>query len=246
MKARSDCSRSFRSVPPVWVAALCSGLIGSQSSCVDSQITGSIGDRPLRATGTVAAWVDATSYELTEEGGIELEERQSDATLLQLLFFEAAFDPRVDHRTLEPGERAAAEQAQQEGDALVVSIRRGEAIRAGDTITTVETGALPPEVLPYVDGVELRLREPMRASGYPEALSQPASLRTVTLRVDETTPNLVGQLVIDIEKGPSDPDGVAEGRLTIHCSTELLPERIAECNFGGDQGVVDPCTLEVR
>jgi hypothetical protein len=214
-------------------------------------VTGTFGERQLRVGGTIAAWVDLTEY-VFEEGTNTpvLVDRNTDDIVLHLLFTEAVFDPRQDLRALTAGERAALEADIARGDRLLVDVQRGNVLRNGDEIELIESnGTLPPEVLPFISRTLITLGEPVldRGAKYPDTAPRIASGLDVSLRADETSPNLAGEITIDAEAVDNvDAEGVLEGRVTITFDTELIAERLAECNFQPNgAGVVDACTLSV-
>ncbi len=214
------------------------------SGCADARITGTLGDRTVRATGTVAAWLDTTLFVDQGDGSATREDRSTDASTLHIELFEPAFDAAVDFGALSAGERTALVDEISRGDRISVVVRRGEALRAGDDIASLPSQGLPPEVLPFVDGIAIALREPaVDGASYPEEVARPGSEIEAEFAIDQTTPILSGTLSIDV--AAADDEGEAlEGTLVIEFATELLPERIAECNFDRfGQGAVDACTL---
>jgi hypothetical protein len=226
------------------LACLALGVSGA-GGCLDVTSTGSFGDRTVRATGTVIAWIDETVY-AARDGALDLDDRPVDATLLHLWFTEHAFDPRVDRRTLPAAERADLEQALRDGDRIEVAVCRGSVVCAGDEPETVNGGNLPPEVLPYIDTLTVALAAPplSASSRYPSRPAQLGSDVRATLTLDEVAPRLTGSLLIDVEQGDNDPDDALEGEVTMQFTTELIGERLAECNFRpADQGVVDACDV---
>ena len=197
-------------------------VVALLAGCGDVHVTGTLGERVLRCTGTVAVWLDATSFQDQGDGSFERVERVTDATELHLEFFEPVFDPAVDFGALPAGERTALVDDISRGDQLSITVRRGEALRPGDDIASLPEQGLPPEVLPFVTSTLITLRE--RA-------------------VDETAPSLAGTITIEVE-ADDDEDAALEGKLAIEFNAELLPERIGECNFDRfGQGDVDACTL---
>lgn len=223
------------------VAAVASvALLG----CSDVRITGELDGRVLRATGTVAAWIDSTSFEDQDDGTAKRVNRPSDTTRLHLEFFEPVFDPTVDFGSLPAGERLALADEISRGDRLSVSILRGEAARAGDEIKSLPKEGLPPEVLPFVDFTRISLADkPSADATYPDEVARPGSDITTVFAVDETTPELVGTLSIEVA-AEADEKKALEGEVLVEFGAELLPERIAECNFDRfGQGAIDACTL---
>ncbi|MDP2344692.1 MAG: hypothetical protein Q8O67_27330 [Deltaproteobacteria bacterium] len=213
------------------------------SGCGDVRITGLLGERLLRSTGTVAAWLDSTVYEDKGDGSLSRVDRITDATELHLEFFEPVFDPTVDFGALPPGERAALADNIARGDQLSIRIRRGEALRPGDDIESLPEQGLPPQVLPFISLTTIALRErPVDDASYPEEVLRPGSAVSTEFAVGETTPTLSGTLTIDVDADVGE-DAALEGKVVVEFSAELLPERIAECNFDRLQGPIDACTL---
>lgn len=217
-------------------------------SCSPVVVTGAFGDRALRVSGTAAAWVDATEYVVDSGGGAPvLSDRDTDAVVLHLLFTEAVFDPRVDLRSLPAGERDAVRADIERGDQLRVDVRRGDVIRPGDPIELVPTdGSLPPEVLPFIEKVALALGEPVldESSGYPERAPRIGTKLTAALNVEETSPELIAEVVLEAARADGEGDGFLEGEVTVGFGAALLPERLAECNFAAsDQGLASACDL---
>lgn len=224
-------------------------LLALASACSEVQVTGTFGERALRVSGTVAAWVDETEYVLDTDGGAPvLKDRDTDAVVMHILFTEAVFDPRVDLRALPAGEAEAIRSDIDRGDRLLLDIRRGNVMRPGDPIELVPTdGSLPPEVLPFIEKVVINLGEPVidQSTTYPERAPRVGSKLEVVLDVTETSPALVGSVNLQAEKAPGEGDGFLEGEVTVAFGAELLPERLAECNFAQfAQGLVDACDLE--
>ena len=219
-------------------------VVALTAACGDVRITGTLGDRTLRATGTVAAWLDATSFEDQGDGSSKRVNRATDATELHLEFFEPVFDPSVDFGALPAGERTALIDEVSRGDQLSIRIRRGEALRPGDNIKSLPDVGLPPEVLPFIAGTGIALRERVvDDASYPDEIARPGTDITTRFAVDQTTPALSGTLTIEVDRA-DDEDGALRGELVIEFTAELLPERVAECNFDRfGQGPVDACTL---
>jgi hypothetical protein len=222
--------------------SLCAG-------CSEVSVTGAFGDRALRVSGTVAAWVDETEYIADTDGGAPvLSDRDTDAVLMHILFSEAVYDPRVDLRTLPAGEAEAIRADIDRGDRLLLDIRRGNVMRPGDPIALVPSdGSLPPEVLPFIEKVSISLGEPVidESTSYPERAARIGSKLDAALDVAETSPELVGVVTVKAEKDEDEGDGFLEGRVEISFGAELLPERLAECNFAAfAQGLVNACDLE--
>ena len=223
-------------------------LVVLMGGCSPVVVTGGFGERPLRVSGTAAAWVDATEYVLDTAGGTPvLSDRDTDAVVLHLFFTEAVFDPRTDLRSLPAGERDAVRADIERGDQLRVGVRRGDVIRPDDVIQLVPTdGSLPPEVLPFIQAVDITLGEPVisQSSAYPERASRLGTKLAVAFEVTETSPELIGEIIIDAKKADGEGDGFLEGRVTVGFGVELLPERLAECNFAEfDQGLAGACDL---
>lgn len=227
------------------VVVVVAGIAGG--GCADARITGSLGDRTVRATGTVAAWLDSTVFVDQGDGSATREDRSTDASALHIELFEPVFDPSVDFGELSGSERAALLDDIGRGDHVGVVVRRGEALRAGDEIGTLPKEGLPPEVLPFVDGIVIDLRErPADGSAYPDDVARAGSDVSAEFVVDETAPVLSGTLTLEVD-ADEDEDQALEGKLVIEFTTELLPERIAECNFDRfGQGAIDACTLAPR
>jgi hypothetical protein len=233
--------RSSRSL--VVVAAVVAALGAGCGNGI--RITGTLGDRPLEAAGTAAAWVDATEFVDGGDGSFALANRPTDATVLHLAFFEAVFDPAADVSQMTVGERAARADAIAAGDRLDVTVQRGEAVRPGDALATLNDGELPPQVLPFIVGIDVALVD-NGGVDYPDAIARAGSTRTATLDVSEVTPVFQGVLDIDVAAADGEA-GAAEGNVVVEFAATLLPERLAECNFARDaQGAIDPCTLTAR
>ena len=227
-----------------WCAAAMLCVLG----CSPIVVTGALGDRVLRVSGTAAAWMDATEYVEDSNGGAPvLRDRSTDAVVLHLVFTEAVFDARADLRSLPAGEREAVRADIARGDQLRLDIRRGDVIRPGDRIKSVPSdGSLPPEVLPFVQNVALELGEPVidASSAYPERAPRVGSRLTATFNVTETSPKLAGEITVVANKAEGEGDGFLEGEVVVAFAVELLPERLAECNFAElDQGVANACDL---
>jgi hypothetical protein len=216
----------------------------ASSACSDVSVTGSFDGRELHVSGTVLAWLDQTFFQSDPAGGTPiLVDRGGNDVVMHLRFSEAVFDPRVDFRTLPSGERETLFADMARGDLLAVEVARGSAVRPGDELGLVTDGNIP-EVLPYITQVDVKLGEPVLApdTQYPERVERIASDRTATLDVRSTSPELEATLTVKAKRGEDDGEGYAEGSVTVDFHTELLPERIAECNFApGDQGVADAC-----
>jgi hypothetical protein len=219
------------------------------AACGNVTVQGTLGGRTLDVGGTAFGWIDATQYVVDNGGGAPvLEKRNADDVLLHLVFTQAQFDPSVDLRTLPTAERTDIENELARGDRLDVDVRRGNVIRPGDDISTVKNdGSLPPEVLPFVDSVDVQLGDEaiVQTDTYPDRAPRVGGDRTVKLHVDDTAPELVGKLTFTAAKAKGETDGFLEGTVTISFAIELLAERLAECNFDpAGAGVVDPCTLD--
>lgn len=218
------------------------------SGCSPVVVTGAFGERALRVSGTAAAWVDATEYVVDSAGGTPvLRDRTTDDVMLHLFFTEAVFDPRTDLRSLPAGERDAVRADIERGDRMLVDVRRGDVVRPGDDIELVPTdGSLPPEVLPFIEKIAITLGEPVidESTGYPERAPRIATELTAALEVTETSPELVGEVIVSAAKAPGEGDGFLEGEVSVGFDVELLPERLAECNFAElDQGLAGACDL---
>jgi hypothetical protein len=218
------------------------------AGCGDVTVTGTLGDRALNVGGTAFGWIDGTQFIADAQGSPVLQTRPTDQTHLRLFFSEAVFDPSVDFRTLPSSERAGILDDIARGDLLHVDIARGNVIRSGDqNIELVPPGALPPEVLPFIDlaDIALGVDEVTASDRYPDRAPRAGSNRTVRLTVSQTSPELVAKLAVSVKNAPAEHDGFSEGDITVSFGISLLPERLAECNFdSGGEGVVDPCTLQ--
>ena len=226
--------------------ALAVGCAGS--ACTATTVEGTFGKRELHVSGTAFGWLDETEYIADSAGGTPvLSDRPTDAVQLHLIFSEAAFDPRVDMRTLPAGEQERILSDIARGDRLNVDVQRGSVIRPNDDIRLVANdGSLPPEVLPFITNVAVALGDPVLGptARYPDHVARVGSKRTAKLTVTDTSPDLVGAVKITAKKADGEADGFIEGTVTVHFDIELLPERLAECNFAAaDAGIVDPCTL---
>lgn len=207
---------------------------------------GSVGDRPVRLDGTGAAWIDETVYE-PDEGGIILRERASDETSLHLLFSSVSFDPGADLRGLPMAERLSLIDAMNRGDLLRLSLRRGDRVGAGDTLLYDNEQPEVPESGPYIANVSLQLGDdPLtKDSEYPDTVGRAASGLRATLTLNQVEPRVLGELDLDVFAldGEAQQEGVAEGKVELRFDVEVLPERLAECNFdpNGAGGLVSPC-----
>lgn len=225
----------------VVVAVVVAGVV--VGGCGDVRITGALGDRTVNATGTVAAWVDSTVYVDQGDGSFSRQDRSTDATVLHIELFQAVFDPSVDFGAIAAGERAALEDDIERGDHVAIVVARGEALRDGDSIASLPSDGLPPQVLPFVDSVTITLVAPREEDdGYPEEVARAGSIVDAVFEVDSTAPVLAGTVDVDVE-ADDDEDSALEGSLAVSFSTELLPERTAECNFRATGQGLDPCTL---
>jgi hypothetical protein len=210
--------------------------------------SGDVAGRPVRATGTVAAWVDATAFVVDEDGATVLQDRVDGDARLHLRFFELAFDPSTSFDRLSSAERATLVEELARGDVLAVDVVRGASLRDGDTIRAVGDRGVP-EVLPYIERVSLALRDAGRgAASYPASLPGAVVVDdTATFDVETVAPRLQGTLrfqVVGVAATGDVGDDDGEDDITVAFSTTLLPERVAECNFDRDgAGVVDACTL---
>ena len=220
------------------------GLGLLSAGCGNISITGALGERVLRATGTVAAWVDASTVEPGADGSAQRIDRVTDSTELHLEFFESVFDSRAAVGAVSAAESSALVDDINGGDRLSIRVRRGESVRAGDQIASLPVQGLPPEVLPFVVSTRISLREPIAATAaYPDEIARPGSTVTTTFDVETTTPDLVGTLTIVVDAAEGEDEALT-GEFVVEFSAELLPERIAECNFDRfGQGAIDPCTL---
>ena len=214
------------------------------AGCGDVCMTGAFGPRAMRATGTVAAWLDSTVFEDQGDGSVKRTPRDTDATVLHLEFFEPRFDPTVDFGALPAGERTALLDDISRGDQLSVRVQRGEALRPGDAIASLPDEGLPPEVLPFIGLTAVQMRDRVDGdAGYPDAVARLGSRVTSRLAVEQTTPTLVGTLTVTV-KAADGEDAALEGEVVVDFDAELLAERVAECNFDRfGQGPIDVCTL---
>lgn len=223
---------------PCAAAIACSGVTS----------VGEVGDDPVRVDGTGFAWIDATSY-VPEGDGFRLSDRPSDEVILHLAFTEAVFDPDVDLRSLSGAERERIERALLDGDFVQALVRRGDQLLPDDVLTyDSKSSGLPPEASPYLADVKVALGRPPvdRASTYPDEILPLGGGRTAQLRFDQTSPRLAGRLDVQITRSEDEADADAEvrrGAFSVIFDVELLPERLAECNFdpAGAGSGVDPC-----
>lgn len=229
------------------LTAAASGMIG----CGRVTVIGELGGEPLQVTGTVVAWLDETTYVQPTDGQPpELVDRATDDTTLFVRFFEAAFDSRVDFAALPAGERARIADDIARGDQLLLEMRRGNVLREGDKVRLFDDeGTLPPEILPYLSRADVHFGAPAldQDARYPDRAPVLGGKRAAVLDVDTTSPELSGSLVFEVEKDDDEDGDFVEGQVEVLFSVELLPERMAECNFAPDgAGVVDACTLNAR
>jgi hypothetical protein len=241
-------SRRWTSV--VGARLVACGVVCSVGACAptaDVRITGTVGGRALRATGTVVAWVDRTLYVPDDDGALVLVDRAVGDTRLQLRFFESVFDPATSFDRLTSGERAALEDELARGDQLGVDVARGAALRDGDEIASVAGDGVP-EVLPYIASIDVAVRDAARgAASYPETLVGAVVVDDdATLSVNTVAPRLAGELRFHVAGGNASADsGDDDGdEISVAFATALLPERVAECNFDrSGAGAVDACSL---
>jgi hypothetical protein len=228
------------------VAFACASVF---AGCTRVQVTGELGGEPLQVTGTAVAWLDETTYVQEDDGSApELVDRNTDDTVLFLRFFEAAFDAEADFAALPAGQRQRIFEDIAQGDQLLVEIRRGNVLREDDKVKLVDdVGGLPPEILPYLSSVDVRFGAPaLRDARYPETAPRLGSDRKALLEVDTLSPEFGGKLTFEVKEAEGESDLVT-GKVTVLFAVELLPERLAECNFSpAGAGVVDPCTLNAR
>src|SRR5262249_33413398 len=157
------------------------------------------------------------------------------------------FDPREDLHALPAAEREQVLDSINNGDRLFVDVRRGNVIRAGDKhieIVKSEEGALPPEVLPFIQKVAIVFGTPVitEHDRYPTRVDQPGSDISANLSVIDVSPDFHAALDITVKKGVDETDGFLTGNLNVSFSIELLSERLAECNFAqGDAGIINAC-----
>lgn len=217
--------------------------------CTRVQVTGELGGEPLQVTGTAVAWLDETAYVQEDDTAApELVDRSTDDTVLFLRFFEATFDAEADFAALPAGQRQRIADDIAQGDQLLVEIRRGNVLREDDEVKLVnDVGGLPPEILPYLSAVDVRFgAPPLHDSRYPEHAPRLGSDRKALLEVDTLSPDFSGKLTFEVKEADGEADLVT-GKVTVFFAVELLPERLAECNFSpGGAGAVDPCTLNAR
>jgi hypothetical protein len=230
----------------VWFVA---GVGAGCGPTADVRIAGGLDGRALRATGTVAAWVDRSGFVRDPDGALVLVDRTVGDTWLHVRFFETVFDPSVSFDRLPSAERVALEEELARGDQITVAVARGAALRAGDAITA-DGNEGTPEVLPYIDSVVVALRDGNRgAASYPESLADAiVDDKSAALDVEAVSPRIAGALRFRVT--PAGVDGSAGGdedrgsEIAVDFSAALLPERVAECNFErGGAGAVDACTL---
>jgi hypothetical protein len=217
------------------------GLVAC-SSGADVRIDGDVGGRPLRATGTVAAWVDRTAYAFDDVGGVTLQDRAVGETRLHLRFFEAVFDAAISFDRLPTAERDALDDELTRGDSIAIDVERGAALRDGDRIERPGIDGLP-EVLPYIAAIEVALRDAGRGTEtYPDSL--PAAVvvdDSVSFAVASVEPRIAGEITFRVA---AVDDAADDDDIVVAFSAALLPERVAECNFDrAGAGVVDACSL---
>jgi hypothetical protein len=238
--------RVFRSCTGGALLALVCGAACDGSGV---SVSGAFGERPLRVDGTVAAWLDGTTYVL--DGGVPvLKDKNTDDAVLHILFTEAVFDPTTDFAALTAAERTTLETDVARGDRLLLDVRRGGVLRDGDEVDLVpDDGSLPPEVLPFLQRVLVSFGAPAvgPSDPYPEVAPVLGSDVTAQLVVSSASPVLAGEVVIGAERGDADPTGVLTGEVTVAFEVPLSSERLAECNFDADgAGAVDACNLQPR
>lgn len=206
---------------------------------------GKIGEREVRLDGTGFAWLDETVYETSGDQQRRLEPRESDEVVLNLLFTSALFDPTVDFRALPPAERQRVEQELAQGDVLLLRVRRGDRLIAGDELAYTRGGEVP-ESAPYLASVDLVLgARPLEAGAeYPDVVERLGRGLAAQLDVGAVEPRLLGVVDVRVTRQPDDDHG-AEGELTVRFDVERVSERVAECNFdpgrASHDGSVDPC-----
>jgi hypothetical protein len=224
-----------------FVGSLCTSCARSSAS-----VEGKIGDRDVFIGGTVFGWLDETRYEV-DDGALALRDRGTDETVLYVTMTGAQFDPAVDFRTLPIERRAQISDDVSSGyDSLSMTIHRGNRLEEGDTLTYDSEDFDIPDNDAYLSSISLRLgRQALTsASTYPDEVDVIASERVVDLDVEaKTDERLTGTMTFEIVKANGDNrDNVIEATLQIRFDVELLPERLAECNFSNQgAGVVDPC-----
>lgn len=232
----------------ILIAGLCAGLA---SGCASLSSEGEVGGQPVLLDGTGAAWIDATKYEV-DGGEFVLRERASDETALHLMFSSASFDPGVDMRTLPMADRLRISDEISRGDSLNLVVLRGDRVAAGDSLRYDSEDIDPPESGPYLAGVSFRLGLPTldRESEYPDEVKRVATGRTARLDIEEVEERLIGVVDVEVTRADIDDGRGAQGSFTVRFDVELLPERLAECNFDRTSGAgvgVDPCaTLELN
>jgi hypothetical protein len=230
-----------RALVVVSMAIALSGCARSSAS-----VEGAIGDRDVFIGGTVFGWLDDTRYEIDNDA-LTLRDRGTDETVLYVTMTGAQFDPAVDFRTLPVERRAQIGDDLASGyDTLSLTIHRGNRVEEGDTLTFDSEDFDIPNDDAYLSSVSLRLgREPVTTtSTYPDEVDVVASERVVDLDVEaKTDTRLTGTMTLELVKASGDDrDNVVEATLQIRFDAELLPERLAECNFATQgAGVVDPC-----
>lgn len=215
--------------------------------CSNVTAIGEVAGVPVEADGTAFAWIDATAYVFDDDRFV-LTDRPSEEVVLHLVFTEAEFDPSADLRSLSTAERARVEQDLKDGDRVDAFVRRGDQVLAGDTLDFQSgSSTLPPEAQPFLSDVQVALgRPPVGASNaYPDEVLPLGRDRRAQLEFEATSPRLVGRLDVQInaDDDVEDLDDVRAGAFSLLFDVELLPERLAECNYDptGAGAGVDPC-----
>jgi hypothetical protein len=222
--------------------------LGLTAGCAGSLASsGDIGGQPVYLDGTGWTWIDETQY-VFEDGGWSLQEYATDTSVtLHLRFSSAVFDPAVDMRGLSRAERDRIEEEIARGDYLELRIRRGDRLRAGDTLEYDSEEPSVPDASPFIGSSTFLLGDELldNASEYPERVEALASRREARLELVSVEPRLAGVLDFEISAGEDDPDTVVEGTLQVRFDLQPLGERLAECNYDptgvGGGGALSPC-----
>lgn len=229
---------------PVLALAL---VVAASAGCRSSvSSSGTVGDRSVNLGGTAWAWIDSTRYE-ADDGAVELQERQTDETVLTMVMSGAVFDPAVDFEELSLDQRFQIADDIDDSDYLSLTIQRGNRVDVGDNLEYDSEDFDIPDTKPFITGVSFRLGRAAlsRSSTYPDEVDVLASGRRVDLEVttfDEES-RFGGTMTLELFKEDGDDrKNVVESTLDITFDVEILPERLAECNFSpGGGGAADPC-----
>jgi hypothetical protein len=217
------------------------------AGCSNVTAIGDVDGEAVQADGTGFAWIDATTYALDADR-LRLTDRPSEDVVLRMVFTEAVFDPTADLRSLSGAERDRVAQDLRDGDRVDARVRRGDQLLPGDTLEFHSgSSALPPEASPFIDDVVVALGRPPvnEVVAYPDEVLPLGRDRRAQLELSQTSPRLVGRLDVQInaDDDVEDLEDVKAGAFSILFDVELLPERLAECNFdpAGAGAGVDPC-----